>query len=135
MRWNERTSAHTTGSATITNTTMTVGDTSAMPARESRRARVLRARRPLTACAWISTSVATGSGLSEPGLDLLDRGLDVLGRLGRVLAADHVGDRAGDRLLSAQGADERSLALGEAPALEVLDAFAERLDRLLGVEL
>src|SRR5215216_4152746 len=133
MRWNESTSAHSTGSTTITKTTMTVGETSAMPARESRRARVFRARRRLTAWAWTSTSAATVS--LQPGLDLLDGGLQLLRRLRRVLAADDVGDRGRDRVLAAQRADERALALREAPALEVLDAVGQRLDRVLRVEL
>ena len=119
MRWKESSSAHSTGSTTITSTTMTVGETSAMPARESRRARVARARRVVSGRGlelgghgassrpdWISSTVACTS----------------LAACGRVLAADHVGDRARDRLLTAQRADQRALALGEAPALEVLDA-------------
>ena len=43
--WKDSTSAHSTGSTTITITTITVGDTSVTPARESRWARTPRARR------------------------------------------------------------------------------------------
>src|SRR5215208_647022 len=106
---------------------MKVGETSQSPARESRRARLSARRFPTRPRRGIED--ATGPALLEAGLDLFDRLLGLLGRLGGILAADHLGHRLGDRLLAAQRAHECALTLLEAPRLEVLHSLAERFDR------
>src|SRR3954452_12863252 len=110
MRLNDSTTAQSTGSTTMTSTTNSVGDTIAMPARASRRARLIRRARRARTRPRRRWEDAT-AGLVEAGLDLFDALLGLLERRGRVLAVDHRRDRVGERLLTAQGADERRLPL------------------------
>src|SRR5688500_5201429 len=108
MRWNDSTSANSTGRITTTSTTMNVGDTSSNPSRESRRARVPRARRAVTGAAWRATATLR---LFDLGLDLLYPGLRLGRHLGRVGASDHVDDGIRDRPLTAERSQQRSLPL------------------------
>src|SRR3954447_9635012 len=92
-------------------------------------------RRSRRASPGSARGARSGGGLPQPVLDRLDLELRLPRRRRRVDRPDDgERERARDRLLVAQCAHQRRLALWEAPALEAAHAVAERVDQHLAVE-